>query len=144
MKSFQQENTFIYFLLSLLAFTIVSLCSVALMTLKLNASSDSVSDVLVRILSVHTSLAQIKIPSFLHPGSRCIETKHTCQKMPLWCKRADLHTQTSRPEAFLEMPKRLAFPKKQQKMIEEENMFWASCYCLNITQEVTLIGVSFF
>ncbi len=119
MDCFQSDllkgKTLLYFLFSLLAFIIVSQCSAALMTLELNASSDTVSDVQVRILSVHTSLAQIKIPSFLHPGSSCIEEKHACQKMPLWCKRADLHTQTSGPEAFLEMPQGLAFPKKQQK-----------------------------
>lgn len=39
-----------------------------------------VSDEQVRILSVHTSMAQIKSPSFLHPGSSCLEKKHTCQK----------------------------------------------------------------
>ena len=39
-----------------------------------------VSDEQVRILSVHTSMAQIKSPSFLHPGSSCLEKTHTCQK----------------------------------------------------------------
>lgn len=77
----ERENTFIFPVLSLFSLFPIVFCVICCPH---DPGAElvfcQVSDEQVRILGVHNSMAQITSPSFLHPGSGCLEKTHTCQK----------------------------------------------------------------
>lgn len=91
-----------------LLFSHILVCSAAPMTSKLN-SYWQVSAEKVRIVSVHINMPPDKSSSFLHPGSSCLEKRHTCSKKCLLAAKNLISAQTSLVHSFLEMPKGIDF-----------------------------------
>lgn len=89
---------------------------------------------------------QVRIKTLSFPSSilaaAALKRRTHAKKMPLWCKRADLHT-NQWAWSFPGNASGVGISKITAKMLEQEKTLRTSCYCLNITREVTVNGVSF-